>query len=73
MSGCPVCHGSGLRNRFCKDCWREEGRLVIATDVDHVIPHRGDERLMWDEKNWQGLCARHHGIKTAREDGGFGR
>ena len=28
--------------------------------------------LFWDSSNWQGLCAKCHGIKTASEDGGFG-
>ena len=48
------------------------GRVVLATVVDHVIPHRGDLKLFWDRKNWQPLCARCHSIKTALEDGGFG-
>jgi len=45
-----------------------------AVVVDHIIPHRGDLALFWDEKNnWQALCHRCHSRKTAREDGGFGR
>ena len=43
-----------------------------ATDLDHIIPHRGDFRLFYDMSNWQGLCHKHHSIKTATEDGGFG-
>jgi 5-methylcytosine-specific restriction protein A len=36
----------------------DEGRITVAAQVDHVIPHRGDERLFWDEQgNWQSLCA----------------
>ena len=31
-----------------------------ATVVDHVKPHRGDQRLFWDSTNWQSLCATHH-------------
>jgi 5-methylcytosine-specific restriction enzyme A len=32
-------------------------RAVRADQVDHVIPHRGDPRLFWDEDgNWQALC-----------------
>lgn len=42
-----------------------------ATVVDHVIPHRGDESLFWDESNWQPLCAAHHGAKTMRENNFF--
>jgi 5-methylcytosine-specific restriction protein A len=43
------------------------GRLEPATVVDHVVPHRGDERLFWDKGNWQGLCKRCHDAKTACE------
>ena len=44
-----------------------------ATVVDHVVPHRGDYERFWDMNNWQSLCKRCHDIKTATEDGGFGR
>ena len=61
------------RNRFLKDnplCVRckEEGRLVIATVVDHIKPHRGDKNLFWDYSNWQALCKRCHDKKTMTED-----
>ena len=45
-----------------------EGRLVKATVVDHVTPHRGDKKLFWDESNWQALCKRCHDKKTMTED-----
>jgi 5-methylcytosine-specific restriction protein A len=44
----------------------KEGSVKAATDVDHVIPHRGNERLFWDEGNWQALCHECHSAKTAR-------
>lgn len=44
----------------------------MAEVVDHIQSHKGDMRLFWDESNWQPLCKRHHDIKTASEDGGFG-
>lgn len=44
-----------------------------ATLTDHVVPHRGDPRLFWDEANWQALCRACHAIKTAREPGGSAR
>lgn len=44
-----------------------------ATDVDHVNPHRGDDRLRLDAGNLQSLCHSHHSSKTATQDGGFGR
>lgn len=59
-------------NPLCVACLRE-GQIVAAEVVDHIIPHRGDERLRKDEANWQSLCKRCHDQKTAREDGGFGR
>lgn len=56
---------------LCVEC-EKAGRLVTATVVDHVIPHRGDMKLFWDQKNWQALCKSCHDRKTAAEDGGFG-
>jgi 5-methylcytosine-specific restriction protein A len=56
---------------MCVHC-EEHGEDTAATVVDHIIPHKGDKRLFWDIKNWQPLCASCHGIKTAKEDGGFG-
>jgi 5-methylcytosine-specific restriction protein A len=43
------------------------GRLAPATVVDHVVPHRGDPVLFWDENNWAPSCKRCHDRKTARE------
>jgi 5-methylcytosine-specific restriction protein A len=62
-----------LRSRpLCLIC-KAAGRLVPATVVDHIIPHRGDQTLFWDkENNWQPLCKPCHDKKTATEDGGFG-
>ncbi|GLQ31653.1 HNH endonuclease [Litoribrevibacter albus] len=62
-----------LRNNpLCLHC-HAEGLTISATVVDHIIPHKGDMALFWDRANWQPLCKRHHDIKTATEDGGFGR
>ena len=52
---------------LCMECMKE-GRFVKATVVDHVIPHRGDQKLFWDRSNWQALCKRCHDEKTGRED-----
>lgn len=43
------------------------GRPVVATVVDHIVPHRGDLALFWDSDNWQSLCKPCHDRKTARE------
>jgi 5-methylcytosine-specific restriction protein A len=43
----------------------DEGRVELATVVDHVTPHRGDPELFWDiEGNWQPLCKACHDRKT---------
>ena len=43
------------------------GRIVPATTVDHIIPHRGDLKLFWDQNNWQSLCTSCHSKKTNQE------
>lgn len=50
----------------------KRGEVVAATEVDHIVPHRGCTRLFWDSSNWQSLCKSCHSTKTARENGGFG-
>ena len=37
---------------------------VTLTLVDHIVPHRGDQALFWDEQNWQPLCKSCHDKKT---------
>ena len=54
------------QNPLCSEC-RKAGKLTPATVVDHIIPHRGDKRLFWDEKNWQSLCKSCHDKKTGHE------
>src|SRR5574344_730145 len=44
---------------LCVEC-QKGGRLTPATEIDHIIPHRGDQQLLWDESNMQSLCHRHH-------------
>lgn len=42
--------------------------------VDHIKAVSGpDDPLFWDQTNHQGLCHSCHSIKTAKEDGSFGR
>lgn len=55
------------RHPLCVECLKE-GRYVKATDVDHIIPHRGDKTLFWDVSNWQALCHSCHSKKTNQED-----
>lgn len=46
------------------------GKVVGATQVDHVTPHKGNPELFWDEANWQSLCHRCHSRKTRAEQRG---
>ena len=55
------------KHPLCVMCMKD-GRYVRATDVDHIIPHRGDPVLFWDENNWQALCHSCHSRKTRSED-----
>ncbi len=56
LSNHPMCQWPGCREP--------------ASQVDHIVPlARGGGN---DEANLQALCARHHSLKTAKEDGGFG-
>ncbi|MCK9569272.1 HNH endonuclease [Candidatus Pacearchaeota archaeon] len=57
---------------LCAQC-AKQGRRAAATVVDHIVPHKRNQELFWDEANWQGLCKTCHNRKTASEDGGFGR
>ena len=60
-----------LQHPYCQECLKQ-GKLKEATDVDHIVPHRGCAKLLFDEANLQALCHECHSRKTAKEDGGFG-
>ena len=53
----------GIDDPLCAFC-QAEGKLVPATVVDHIIQHRGDQRLFWDQSNWESLCKECHDKKT---------
>lgn len=59
------------KHPLCAECERQ-GRIAAATDLDHIIPHKGDKDAFWVRSNWQGLCHPCHSRKTATEDGGWG-
>ncbi len=52
-------------NPLCRQC-ELDGRVTAAECTDHIVPHRGDYELFWDETNWQPLCGRCHRAKTMR-------
>ena len=58
------------RKPYCLYCKKREGRIVKATVADHIIPHKGNPALFWDEDNLQSLCKRCHDSDKAREEAG---
>lgn len=40
----------------------------MASVVDHIEPHRGDQVLFWNKANWQSLCGTHHSADKQREE-----
>lgn len=55
------------RHPLCCACL-QQGVYTKATVVDHIIPHRGDKFLFWDESNWQSMCKPCHDKKTGNYD-----
>ena len=43
-----------------------------ADMVDHIVAHKGDQRLFWDRTNWQPYNRRCNARKAAATEGGFG-
>ena len=52
-------------NPLCVMC-QEQGHITAATELDHIIRHKGDPVLFYDVSNLQGLCADHHRRTKAR-------
>ncbi|MGJ5817050.1 HNH endonuclease [Paludibaculum fermentans] len=50
---------------LCKHC-AERGIVTVATQVDHITPHRGDEHLFWHGP-FQSLCASCHSAKSRQD------
>lgn len=50
---------------LCAECERE-GKTTPSQCVDHIVPHRGNLELFWNEENWSALCDGHHRSKTAK-------
>ena len=51
---------------LCERCSTDDSP-TIATDVDHVQPHKGDTKLFYNSNNLQALCHRCHSYKTNKE------
>ena len=54
-------------NPLCVVC-TAQGVVTVATVVDHITPHRGDQSLFWRRSNWQSLCSTHHSRDKQREE-----
>lgn len=54
-------------NPLCEKC-KQQGKYVRVMVVDHVVPHRDDEKLFWDRGHWQPFCKKHHDQKTGSFD-----
>lgn len=64
-------HWRQLRRDFLKKfpfCFVCGGRATIA---DHIVPHRGNPDLFYNEDNLQPMCQSCHSKKTLRENGFF--
>ena len=55
-----------LADPWCAEC-AKHGRRVRATDVDHIVDHKGDPDLFADPANLQSLCHSCHSRKTAQD------
>lgn len=60
--------GQLLREPFCREC-AKRGLRTRATDVDHIVDHKGDWGLFTDRGNLESLCHSCHSRKTLRENG----
>jgi 5-methylcytosine-specific restriction protein A len=55
------------QHAFCINAGRIATCTLVTDVTDHIVPHEGDERLFWDELNWQPMCYSCHSRKTASE------
>lgn len=78
----------GARRRGYDSKWERESKAFLARPenclcvcgcgrpadmVDHIVPHKGDQRLFWDRANWQPMNRRCNSRKAALREGAFGK
>lgn len=51
-----------VRSPACATC-----RIASATEIDHIVRHKGNRELFWSVRNLQALCRRCHIAKTIDE------
>ena len=55
------------KHPLCRKCQELEHRVVLAVIADHLIPVRdANDPAFWSGE-LQGLCRRHHNVKTHGE------
>ena len=54
------------REPYCRSC-AARGERTLATEVDHIVPHRGNWIMFTDPDNLQSLCHVCHSAKTYGE------
>lgn len=55
---------------LCRTCL-VRGYTTPASEVDHIVPHKGRRELFYDRTNLQAMCKSCHSRKTATEDSSF--
>ena len=65
-SGCVNSGRDSSCGSFCREC-SKRGIRTRATDVDHIVDHKGDWDVFCDPSNLESLCHSCHSRKTARE------
>ncbi len=61
----PLCGQRPREQRPVMSKCFEENRVTAASQVDHVVPHRGNNpALFWDRDGWQSMCGTCHKRKT---------
>jgi 5-methylcytosine-specific restriction protein A len=66
------CNPNNRRFRWMRDAFMKRHPLCAMCGepggiLDHILPHRGHVGRFWNQRNWQNLCVKCHGRKTARE------
>ena len=47
------------KHYYCEECLKL-GIYTPADTIHHKIEHKGDEKLFWDESNWEAICRSCH-------------
>lgn len=57
-----------LKEMFCGKCYICENKQITSYQIEHLIPHRGNEELKYDWNNLFLACAHCNNIKLDRFD-----